>query len=76
MNSPKELKIQWLVDTHDCDTCGISSAEGAIVSLDGQEILRLEPLAHCYNAIEFRQEDVYKKIFEHLGYTTVEIEPE
>lgn len=75
MTPSKKIEIRWIVDTHDCETCGSSFAEGAIVSLDGKEILRLEPLAHCYNSIEFTQEDVYKKLLEHLGYEVTETNP-
>jgi hypothetical protein len=75
MTPSKKIEIRWIVDSYDCETCGGSSAEGAIVTLNGEEILRLEPLAHCYNSIEFSQEDVYKKLLETLGYEVTEINP-
>lgn len=76
MSPSKKIEIRWTVDSYDCETCGSSSAEGAIVTLDGEEILKLEPLAHCYNTIHFTQEDVYRKLLETLGYQVEEILPE
>lgn len=76
MGPSKKIKIQWIVDDYDCETCGSSSAEGAIVTLDGKEILKLEPLAHCYNSVEFTPEEVYRKLLETLGYEVEEILPE
>lgn len=62
------IEIEWLLDEHDCETCGWTCAEGAIVRLNGQEIIRLEPVAHCYNGVDYRDNIVYKTIIEYLGY--------
>jgi hypothetical protein len=73
MNS---LEIHWIYDNHECETCGSSTAEGARVLLNNEEILLLEPLAHCYDDISYSSEDVYKAILKHLGYSVKEIPPQ
>ena len=67
-----DIHIKWVMDDHDCETCGWSSAEGAIVSIGGNIVLDLEPVAHCYDSTSYSQEKVYRKILEHLGYTIYE----
>ena len=64
-----KIKIEWLTDSYDCETCGPSWAEGARVTYNGNEILTLEPLAHCYASKSYDREDVYKQILNCLGYT-------
>lgn len=63
------IKIEWLSDTHDCETCGASWAEGARVTIDGELALDLEPHAHCYDGDNYEREDVFKRILERLGHT-------
>jgi len=48
MDAKHILKIDWRGDTHDCDTCGTSHALGALVTLDGEAIVDVTPVAHCY----------------------------
>lgn len=68
----KNISIEWTTDTHNCDTCGTSYAEGAIVRLNDEIILNLEPIAHCYDGDNYNQNEVYNKILEYLGYTVSE----
>ena len=68
------IKIEWLSDDCDCETCGSSWAEGAIVYMDGQEILTLEPHAACFDGSSWTQAEVYSEILKGLGYTVEEIE--
>lgn len=63
------IHIKWLTDEHDCETCGSSYAEGAIVSIDGMIGLDFEPVAHCYAGETYTREQVYRKILEYLGHT-------
>lgn len=66
------IHIEWLDDTHDCETCGSSWAEGARVYIDGQLALDLEPCAHCYSGASYQEGDVYRRILAHLGYSVEE----
>lgn len=68
-----KIKIEWLFDSCDCETCGSSWAEGAIVYIDGQEIFTLEPHASCYDGSSWTQADVYYEILKGLGYTIEEV---
>lgn len=63
------IKIEWLHDDHDCETCGASYAEGARVTIDGAVALDLQPVAHCFDGKNWQDDDVYKLILEKLGYT-------
>jgi len=67
------IKIQWLWDSTDCDTCGSSYADGAKVWLDDEIILELLPVASCYGGDNYDTSDVYLRVLKHLGYTIEEI---
>lgn len=69
----KEITIEWLEDTYECEDCGMSWAEGAIVKLDGETILEMPPLAHCYGGADYSETDVYKAILVELGYGVTEV---
>lgn len=62
------IKIEWLYDGHDCETCGQSYATGARVLLNGDLLLELEPVASCYDSQHYDEADVYRSILERLGY--------
>jgi len=64
-----KISIEWLGDTHDCETCGPAWAEGARVYIDGLLVLDLQPSAHCYDGVSYQEGDVYRHILEHLGHT-------
>jgi hypothetical protein len=72
----KRLIIDWLYDTHECDTCGATYADGARVTLNDSVILELIPVAHCTGGKTWFNDDVYKLIFEALGYEIKEAENE
>lgn len=63
-----EIRIEWLYDEHDCETCGWSGAEGAKVYIDGELVIELEPIAHCYSGSSWDRDEVYKRILNHIGY--------
>lgn len=46
-------KIKYLVDEHDCDTCGWSSAEGYIIYKDGVVVVDKSPVAHCFGGSDY-----------------------
>lgn len=62
------LEIKWLSDDSDCDTCGSSYADGARVTLNGEPLLELTPVASCLGGAHWSEADVYRKIIEKLGY--------
>ena len=63
-----KIRIEWLSDDYDCETCGVSFAEGARVFIDGALAFELEPVAHCYDGAHYDQEAVFRRILEHLGH--------
>jgi hypothetical protein len=67
-----EIKIKWTSDEYDCETCGWAYAQGAVVTMNGTEILNLEPVAHCFGGDHWDRADVYREILLKLGYTIVE----
>lgn len=62
------IEIEWLSDDHDCDACGMSWADGARIVIDGEEVIVLEPSAHCFGGAHYSNEDVYQRLLAHLGH--------
>lgn len=48
-----EYTIERLYDNHDCEICGSSYAEGYVIYNGGDEILRREPIASCYDSSSY-----------------------
>lgn len=69
----KTIKIEWLSDSHDCETCGTSWANGANVWIDGVLSLELHPYAACFCGSDFPSDEVYKAIIQKLGYKVEEV---
>lgn len=61
------IEVETLIDAHYCETCGSDYANGAKVRLDGQEIIYLVPVAHCYNGMSYDDEEIYTKIVKYLN---------
>lgn len=66
------IHIEWLDDSHDCETCGTSYADGARVTIDGKVALDLVPHAYCYDGENYDRDDVFRRILAHLGHTLTE----
>lgn len=66
------IHIVWLSDSHDCESCGPTYAEGALVLIDGEEVINLEPVAHCFDGSDHRPEQVFTAILQHLGHSVTE----
>ena len=67
------IEIEWLFDSNDCDQCGGGWATGARVTLDGQPLLELIPVADCFGSeSDWATDEVYKRILETLGYTVID----
>lgn len=62
-----EINIEWLSDYTDCECCGGSGAEGAIVTI-GEDVIDMTPYAHCYNSVYYSESQVYNAILKHLGF--------
>lgn len=63
------IKIQWLQDDHECETCGWSVAEGANVYFDGELVIEMDPCAYCFDGINYEREAVLAAIIKRLGHT-------
>lgn len=68
-----KINIEWLSDSHDCETCGGSYAEGARVLIDGEPFGDFTPIAHCFDGSNFEREEIFKAILEHLGHQVIEV---
>lgn len=62
-----KIEIKTLSDSHDCETCGGSWADGGIVYVDGKELLRREPVAYCYGVPSFSESDLLVMALKKLG---------
>ena len=64
------IKIEWLSDTDDsCELCGFTSAEGAVVSIDGKKAIDMTPVAYCRGGEHYEASEVFEAILKHLGHT-------
>jgi len=66
------ITVEWLFDSFECDCCGVTYAEGAKVSKDGEPLLDLSPAAHCMGSDHYDAADVYRLTFVALGHTITE----
>jgi len=69
----EKIKITWLTDEHDCETCGSNYANGAIVNIGDHVTIVMQPSAHCYNGVNYNPEEVYNRILSELGYVVEEV---
>lgn len=68
-HAEKNIEIEWLSDERDCETCGASWAEGAVVRLNGEVVLDLSPVAACFDETSYSPEVVFGQILAMLGYS-------
>lgn len=69
-----EIRIEKITDEYECDDCGPSWAEGAKVYFDGALAFELTPVAHCYDGEHHNEDDIYKRVIEHLGHSVTIVE--
>ncbi|CAB4138734.1 hypothetical protein UFOVP344_6 [uncultured Caudovirales phage] len=62
------IRIEWLTDENECDTCGWNYAEGAKVFFDDELVLDLIPSAACYGGEHWSTEEVYNLILNKLNH--------
>lgn len=71
-----KIEIETMEDNHDCETCGGSWAYGGVVTVDGKEVLRREPVAYCYGVPSFSEHDLLVMALKKIGVeVTVDGEP-
>lgn len=63
------IRIEWLSDECECDTCGYNWADGAHVYFDDELVLNLKPVASCFDSEHYYPEDVYQRILGQLGHS-------
>jgi hypothetical protein len=63
-----KIRIKWLEDKYICKTCGEHYARGAEVYLNDMLIIDCRPMAHCCESVTYTNEEIYNKVFKHLGY--------
>lgn len=66
-----KIKITWLNDHYNCETCGSSYSEGAHVEIDGVQFGDFEPIAHCFDSKGFERDEILTAVFAHLGHELV-----
>lgn len=64
-----KIVIKATTDVSDCEDCGGGLAQGADVYIDGELVIHLEPVAHCYDSISYEPEDVLRRIILQLGHS-------
>lgn len=65
------IEIETNYDTHYCDTCGNNWADGGVVRVDGVEVLRRDPHAHCYNGTSYNVDELLVMALDKLGHTVM-----
>lgn len=66
MNKMK-IEIKTTTDSHGCETCGGSWAEGGVVYVDGKEVLERIPSAYCYGVPSFSESDLLVMALKKIG---------
>lgn len=64
-----KIEIKTKTDSHDCETCGGSWAEGGSVHIDGELVLEREPVAYCYGVPSFSEDDLLVMALKKAGHT-------
>ncbi|MBY3433588.1 hypothetical protein HFN89_05445 [Rhizobium laguerreae] len=66
-----KIRIERVQDSHECDTCGFSAADGARVFFDDVLKIELHPVAACFDGVDFDDDDIYREILRELGTNVV-----
>ena len=64
-----KIEITTNRDTHECETCGTSYADGGTVKVDGELIIDLQAVAHCWGGQSFSQDELLVLALMKLGHT-------
>ena len=69
------FKVEIVVDEHNCETCGHSSAEGYRIYEDGELVSERLPVASCFSRIDYYPLNALIEIIEAFGeHVTIEYE--
>ena len=63
--------IEKITDSHDCDDCGLSFADGANIYLDGVLHTALKPVAYCFDSVEYDDDEIYRHVLRALDMNVV-----
>lgn len=62
----KKIHLTFISDSMDCETCGMSYAEGFTIDLDGKTLVDHPPSAHCYAETNYPHDEAYAYLSEML----------
>lgn len=65
------IRIERITDTSDCDDCGISFADGALIYLDGELHTELQPAAACFGGVSYDDDAIYLHVLRALDLSVV-----
>lgn len=72
-----EVNIIYTSDHTDCETCGVNYGEGIQVVVNGETVLEVEPIAHCFDATQVPElPEILESILKALGHKDVCIREE
>lgn len=65
------ITIEKISDSHECETCGFSSANGARIYLDGLFHSELTPMAYCFDGTDYDDDAIFREILRALKLNVV-----
>lgn len=64
----KLIEINNYSDYYDCETCGIDYADGAEIFINDEPLVNITPVAHCYDGVSYRMDEILYIVLRKLGY--------
>lgn len=61
------FEIVFMDDSHDCETCGSSYAEGYLIKKDGEVVVDKTPSASCFGGANYNQNEAYLELVKLTG---------
>lgn len=65
------ITIKYLNDSSDCDTCGLSWAEGFLVTFEDGTKIDMTPYSGCCSSTNYSENDLIRAVLTQLGHTVV-----
>jgi len=62
-----KISIEWTQDVYDCETCGMSWADGGKIYIDGKMVDEVEPVAYCSGGISASEDELLVLALAHMG---------
>ena len=62
-----KIEIESNNDQYECETCGMDWAQGGIVKVDGEVIIDLPAVAHCYGGQSYSEDDLLVMALKKMG---------